>query len=1131
MNIVHLHDYAERPRNPVPAPSARIVHECRELVIERLVHRIPQLMDRVDDTLFDLADKAENNRIQSEYFEAMREVRLKRPGMEAAVRESISGATERALSGETGGRAAGGPEPASGSELGLVEHDELEESLALTNMVARLKSLAKRELFACDRRIGHLLGVADLDEGDNPIGPEALCNAFRDACSTIESGIKIKLIVLKLLDKHVVGEIPALYEEINALLVKHGVLPEIHSSVKKRPAPRRSRGADAPAPGADGDAADGRATGSGAPARGGGWDAYHDVEPGADRSGTAPGAGRAEAGPEAGAGAGAGAAGPAAAVDPQMLFETLRALMTVGPGAIRAGGGAPAAAAGSAGNADAGGGVGGAVIGDLTRLQRDALAPGGGPGASGADDRAGAETGGETGGETGAGAGVPGDAGVLRDLKSSGIGRQIGPGGDAVIDLVAMMFDFILDDRRLPDPMRALIGRLQIPVLKVAMLDREFFSRRFHPVRKFLNTLAEAAIGWGEEHAEGDALHEEASRLVARVLDEFDDDVALFAELLEALESFLEQDRERAEREAEEEARAVEERERYRIAKAITEDRVGRRVAESSLPGVLRDFLHGYWKDFLIVTYVHEGEESEEWKGAIETMDTLIWSVTPKATAEERKALLESLPTLVKRLNKGIRLASMPAEERERLTAELARYQAAAVRPAGAVPVPRAADEPPSEAAAEPAGSGDAEDAAGEPGSTAETPLARESALLKSAVEEANTLIHGAAARRAECRGMGTTVVAAVFRDNAMHVAHAGDSRLYRTRGGALERITLDHSLVQELINKGFLTPEEARESRRKNLVTRALGPEPTVLADVQCQPVQTGDRYLLCSDGLTDLVPDEEIAALLESGGEDLRATAAALVEAANAAGGRDNVSVILADVHGAFEAPDDGSLAPALDDLVEIVTITDVGMVRSHNEDSVGSDPRLGVAVLADGMGGANAGEVASAMAVTKVLKTLQAELGDETAESTRGADTDPFEDVFEGADAAAPADARLADVAETYVEEITIGDVGDLPEERDEEDEFTSTAGSLEVGSWVEFRREGGDKTRARLAWVSPATGTFLFADRQGRKVLDATVRGLAVELRRGSASVIEDVPLFDRAMSKLTARLKSGIAASA
>ena len=177
--------------------------------------------------------------------------------------------------------------------------------------------------------------------------------------------------------------------------------------------------------------------------------------------------------------------------------------------------------------------------------------------------------------------------------------------------------------------------------------------------------------------------------------------------------------------------------------------------------------------------------------------------------------------------------------------------------------------------------------------------------LLRDQIAKANTSIFQAAQSQPQYSGMGTTLVAAVFYDNQVSVAHIGDSRAYRLRGESFEQLTRDHSLLQEQIDSGMITAEQAKFSQNKNLVTRALGIDPTVEPEIHCHAVQTGDIYLLCSDGLNDMVADEDIGMTLQTLSANLRLAAQQLVQMANDNGGRDNVSVILVRVVRDFAAP----------------------------------------------------------------------------------------------------------------------------------------------------------------------------------------------------------------------------------
>jgi len=167
--------------------------------------------------------------------------------------------------------------------------------------------------------------------------------------------------------------------------------------------------------------------------------------------------------------------------------------------------------------------------------------------------------------------------------------------------------------------------------------------------------------------------------------------------------------------------------------------------------------------------------------------------------------------------------------------------------------------------------------------------------LLQQQIAAANKGIYEAAQARPECAGMGTTIVAAVFCGNRVSIGHIGDSRCYRLRGEKFEQLTHDHSLLQEQIDSGVLTPEQARYSLNKNLVTRALGIEAIVPTDIAEYRMEANDIYLLCSDGLTDMVDPEVIHTVVDEKRSDLAVAAADLIELANQNGGRDNISVIL--------------------------------------------------------------------------------------------------------------------------------------------------------------------------------------------------------------------------------------------
>jgi protein phosphatase len=185
-----------------------------------------------------------------------------------------------------------------------------------------------------------------------------------------------------------------------------------------------------------------------------------------------------------------------------------------------------------------------------------------------------------------------------------------------------------------------------------------------------------------------------------------------------------------------------------------------------------------------------------------------------------------------------------------------------------------------------------------------ESGLSRPNIILRDAISRANKIIYQTARTQPQCEGMGTTVVAALFYDNKVTIAHVGDSRMYRRRDDKFEQVTMDHSLLQELVDRGFYSAEEAQRAANKNYVTRALGVEPSVEVEIQEIPAGRGEVFVLCSDGLSDMVEDEDIHLTINTFSANLDTVAKQLIQLANDNGGRDNVSVVMAHIVDPFPA-----------------------------------------------------------------------------------------------------------------------------------------------------------------------------------------------------------------------------------
>lgn len=296
-----------------------------------------------------------------------------------------------------------------------------------------------------------------------------------------------------------------------------------------------------------------------------------------------------------------------------------------------------------------------AFMNELTRMHREAAAAGGG-----AHDAL---------------------VNVVRRIRDAPHAGALGKVDSITIDLVAMLFDFIFDDEHIPAEAKAYLGRLQIPTLKVALLDKSFFSSKSHPARRLLDLLAESAMGLDPASPQECEVLQLIERAVQRVLDEFVTDPQVFDRIASEVAAFIEE-RSRAEAGlVERSARAIEEREREEDARLASRDAVARRlVARDWVPPVVRDMLQGPWSRALARVHRAEGEDSAMWRGLLGTVDELLWSVEPKHAAEDRKRLVTMLPGMLKRIQLGMERGEMTPEDRGSFLGALVDCHAAAMK-------------------------------------------------------------------------------------------------------------------------------------------------------------------------------------------------------------------------------------------------------------------------------------------------------------------------------------------------------------------------------------------------------------------------------------------------------------------
>ncbi len=520
-------------------------------------------------------------------------------------------------------------------ELSLVADEDFERDLTIDKLSARAVYACSQQLTALDRRIAALLPGRRLSGDQNPLYPKAIFTAFLRACRTQGAYDQVDLTLLGEFSLQIAEALPRIYAEINRHLKEKGVLPDI--PLDRPPSYERSGSAtEAPEEGSVWSPAQTDAASLAAPALDG------------DRLGLilAPGTTEGRANP----------------ID--VFAQIAQRLMARQPATRNA---APFLAEGAPSPTTE------HLVSALTRLQRgtpDAERfPGVDPSLHDATDGT-----------------------LLRRIRDTPLIAWSHPTDAVTVDVVAMLFDLFLNDRELPDALRAQIGRLQIPVLKAAMMDREFFSDRQHPARRLLNTIAGSATGWIERDLP--RLVDKVRTICEAILDGFEEDTAVFSVQLEVLTQFLAEEKERAPDTATARIDEVEQAERRALARQEVAEHLQRHTATGDLPDVIRGFLEGSWRQVLLKAWLEPGDEDQARQEAIATMEELVWSITPKTTPEERDKLFATLPDLLRRLQQGLASVAL-ADEWDKFFSHLLRAHMLAVRPeAGATAAPTGAPRP-----------------------------------------------------------------------------------------------------------------------------------------------------------------------------------------------------------------------------------------------------------------------------------------------------------------------------------------------------------------------------------------------------------------------------------------------------
>ena len=589
-----------------------LVQSCRKLVMNRLAEHLTGVFAQVDDTLFECAEKAENNQVQTLFFDNMREIRRQRPQIERSYHQQIAQNFSDFLEGKLK------PPPSTSKldaeHMALVQNEDYEESLQVTNMVSRVKARCAQSLFALEQRLALLNNGQKLGEDINPFGPQMIAQAFRDALTPCPFPLRIKVILYTLFDTHVMQSLDSIYTALNQRLIDAGVLPNLkYTAQRNNPLLRPKASTAAPTEQAPEGSTTNSHSPTGTPSTPAPGQSYKPVT--TDLSGPPPS-------------------------DPLELLGSLATLLGEhrqrdidAPllGGTRSIASFTPREATSTYSASA-------LLDALNRMQQQS--------ANDLSQRLSRPQQVE---------GLKADLQQQLEAHSELPGQQKVSDQEAdVIDLVGMLFDFILDDDNLPDTCKTTLSHLHTPYLKVALQDKALFTQHHHPARRLLNAMAQAGVLYGGEGDERGLLAK-MQWVVERVIHDFFGDLQLFNNLLEEFNEFVATLRHKVELRERRAVEAAKGRDKLLGARQHAVEVIGNSLNNRQPPTIIRNFLELTWADVLVFVLLRNGEQSPEWQRACEAAEQLAWSGTLLDDAGRERLQKLRVP-LLEDLRKGLEL-------------------------------------------------------------------------------------------------------------------------------------------------------------------------------------------------------------------------------------------------------------------------------------------------------------------------------------------------------------------------------------------------------------------------------------------------------------------------------------------
>ena len=584
----------------LPPRFKELMQGCRQMARSLLAPLYVSMLDNSDVALLEFAEKAESNAAQAKFFEAMQEFKRKRIELEQAFFKAVDAGFRDFINGvaKEGGDSSG-LDGLDLTRLSLVDKGEVEETLPVQNMVAKANANYSEQLYGLTQRLAVVNGGGKLDDKALPGGPAQLAYAARDAFRELNMDGKTRMVIYAVFERYVMRELANYYDEYNRRLVNAGILKNLRYEIRKMVDPRQV-GASASKQSAQ----ESRAQTA----------AHTDMTVGEE------------------------------------TFAAIRELLAMRHPRVTAATAGVTSAVGDAVPEAIAATSRISILGAINTIQTE-------HGAAESSQRFQEEI----------IENVALDRDLLERIKVTlvderqrlygGVDRRKVASADSdVIDLVGMLFEFMLQDDQLPNVAKALLSRLHTPYLKVAIIDKHLFTEKQHPARRLLDMLAEAGTRWISEEDLERGVFPCMRRIVDRVLTEFKDDMQLFDELLTDLSTHLSEVEQKVEVIEKRAVEAADGQARLQYARNRAREEIDVRLERTHLVPDAQTFMRQVWLEKLTFILLRErdGEQSEVWQLALQMADRIVWSLDPKADAIERGEVQDALPTLRAFIREGL---------------------------------------------------------------------------------------------------------------------------------------------------------------------------------------------------------------------------------------------------------------------------------------------------------------------------------------------------------------------------------------------------------------------------------------------------------------------------------------------